>query len=442
MDNSNLSTEGGGPSVTTESDDSGEGEDEPSSHLHSELEQFRTQWQKELNSSRAETFVATADGNSTDGEVASVRQAKQLFLQGVCAEQNGCLYEAVHFYKRAIQLVPDIEFQVSSDASSKSNQNSEDDFDVEQDRSNKPALKAKDAGTVEDDELHDLTARFLKLVLKTNQICFPEYEQKMSHISLLPREIILYIFKWVVSSDLDFRTLEQLSMVCRGFYLCARDPEIWRLACYKVWGVNTGSANKYGSWRNMFVERPRLRYNGAYISKTTYIRHGENSFQDQFYRPWHLVEYYRYLRFFPDGVVLMLTTPDDPNASLSKLRHRHPKHTAVLVGRYRLHCCSVVAMLKRMKLPEPMNHYQRYKCHRQNQIYDPGEQTFHIELEIKSHKKKPNYQLIWTHYAIHNVHRNCTETNVSEFELQQNNFPPFWFSRVKSYTSESESPLQ
>lgn len=38
----------------------------------------------------------------------------------------------------------------------------------------------------------------------------------------LPREILMYIFRWVVSSDLDMRALEQLSLVCRGFYMCAR----------------------------------------------------------------------------------------------------------------------------------------------------------------------------------------------------------------------------
>lgn len=32
----------------------------------------------------------------------------------------------------------------------------------------------------------------------------------------------MYIFRWVVSSDLDLRSLEQLSLVCRGFYICAR----------------------------------------------------------------------------------------------------------------------------------------------------------------------------------------------------------------------------
>ena len=52
-----------------------------------------------------------------------------------------------------------------------------------------------------------------------------------THISALPMEIILYVLRWVVSSDLDLRSLEMCSRVCRGFYLCSRDPEIWRLAC-------------------------------------------------------------------------------------------------------------------------------------------------------------------------------------------------------------------
>lgn len=53
----------------------------------------------------------------------------------------------------------------------------------------------------------------------------------------------------------------------------------------------------YKSWRDMFIERPRIQFNGCYISKTTYIRPGEDSFQDHLYRPWHLVAYYRFLRY-------------------------------------------------------------------------------------------------------------------------------------------------
>lgn len=35
---------------------------------------------------------------------------------------------------------------------------------------------------------------------------------------------------------------------------------------------------------------------GVYISKTTYIRQGEQSL-DGFYRAWHQVDYYRYSHF-------------------------------------------------------------------------------------------------------------------------------------------------
>lgn len=53
------------------------------------------------------------------------------------------------------------------------------------------------------------------------------------HISDLPMEIILYILKWVVSAELDLRSLDLCSYVSKGFYICAKDHEIWRLVCLK-----------------------------------------------------------------------------------------------------------------------------------------------------------------------------------------------------------------
>lgn len=39
-------------------------------------------------------------------------QARILFLKGVQHEQEGKLYEAIQYYRRAVQLVPDIEFRI------------------------------------------------------------------------------------------------------------------------------------------------------------------------------------------------------------------------------------------------------------------------------------------------------------------------------------------
>ena len=38
---------------------------------------------------------------------------------------------------------------------------------------------------------------------------------------------------------------------------------------------------------------------GCYISRASYVRAGEQSL-DGLYKPYHLVAYYRFLRFFPD----------------------------------------------------------------------------------------------------------------------------------------------
>lgn len=43
-----------------------------------------------------------------------------------------------------------------------------------------------------------------------------------------------------------------------------------------------------------------LHSTGVYISKISYVRRGERSL-DGYYKPYHTVVYYRYLRFFPDG---------------------------------------------------------------------------------------------------------------------------------------------
>lgn len=49
----------------------------------------------------------------------SLLQAKALFLKGAEHERAGKLYEAIQFYKRAVQLVPDVEFKLYESTKSK-----------------------------------------------------------------------------------------------------------------------------------------------------------------------------------------------------------------------------------------------------------------------------------------------------------------------------------
>ena len=56
-----------------------------------------------------------------------------------------------------------------------------------------------------------------------------------AHISSLPMEVLIHILKWVVSSELDLKSLENFSQVCRGFYVAARASDIWRRVCIQTW---------------------------------------------------------------------------------------------------------------------------------------------------------------------------------------------------------------
>ncbi|XP_014662848.1 PREDICTED: F-box only protein 9-like [Priapulus caudatus] len=441
--------EGAQEGIDEESEDE-EAESSPaatvSNSLDTRLEQFRLQWQQEL----------TAGGgrrrrkSSTRQEPNEAEQAEELFQQGVDAEKCGNLYEAIGFYRRAIQLVPDIEFRIQESSQNRGNQISETDYESEEDsdtmtESGESDSEDEEAGDndAEQDPSKALVAKFNMLKLEQGDVsktCHPESEQKCVHISALPVEVLVYIFKWVVSSELDMRSLEQLAGVSRGFYVCARDREIWRLACEKVFGVTCGSPTTYGSWRNMYILRPHVRYNGCYISKTTYVRHGEQSL-DNFYRPWHTVNYYRYLRFWPDGTAMMLTTPDDPPATLPKLRTpRDGKTTALMVGHYRMVANAITVVVKKHKERES-NYYSRYRKRHQQQLQAESERTFHMEFQLKNIGMRTHCQLAWQYYSIHTLNKN-SQDSISEFELNGKSYPPFHFSRVKSYTSSSQNPLQ
>jgi len=82
-----------------------------------DLELFRNQWKRELNDKTSKKVDdskqtgITADDNVNDEEDDVHKKARELFMQGVDFEQDGKLYEAVQYYKKAEKLVPNIEYQ-------------------------------------------------------------------------------------------------------------------------------------------------------------------------------------------------------------------------------------------------------------------------------------------------------------------------------------------
>ncbi|KAM8953059.1 F-box only protein 9 [Pelodytes ibericus] len=410
--------------------------------LQEELQMFRARWMSELtpglSSGGGDPLSRKAAarghlGKATDPKVkqdlAKEEKARELFLKAAEQEQNGALYEAIKFYRRAMQLVPDIEFKIN--------------YNLSPDGEGVGKNFMEDVN--DDGKMADLLAYFqqqLTFQEHSLKLCQPEYDVSQTHISVLPMEVLMYIFRWVVSSDLDLRALEQLSVVCKGFYICARDPEIWRRACLKIWGRSSSKLVPYTTWRQMFLERPRVRFDGVYISKTTYIRQGEQSL-DGFYRAWQQVEYYRYMRFFPDGHVMMLTTPEEPQTIVPRLRTKHSRTDAMLLGHYRLsqetdNQTKVFAVIT-SKQEEKPSEYQRYRYFRRPPVQET-DHSFHLGLQICSSGRHKFNRLVWIHHSCHITYKSTGETSVTAFDIDKM-YTPLFFARVKSFTAVSERPL-
>ncbi|XP_074502507.1 F-box only protein 9 isoform X1 [Sebastes fasciatus] len=412
-------------------EDEDECSDDP--NLQLELSVFRAQWMSELKSSSGASGLCSrllrAKGLKRSQDIAQEEKATELFLRAVQEEQNGAVYEAIKFYRMAMQLVPDIEFKINYSRP------------PDADRGGGNFREDNDA----DGDIEDLLAYFeqeLTLESAFPKICTPEFDLTQMHISYLPREILMYIFRWVVSSELDMRALEQLSLVCRGFYICARDPEIWHLACIRVWGRNCTKLVPFKSWREMFLRRPRVRFDGVYISKTSYIRQGEESL-DGFYRAWHHVEYYRYLRFFPDGHVVMITTPEDPLVVVPRLRTKNVRMDSALLGHFRLsqetdNQTKVFAVVCKRK-EEKATEFQRNRFCRRNPPPEV-EHSFHVGLHLSSGGRQSFSKLVWIHHSCHITYKMTEETVITAFDLDSM-YTPFFFARVKSYTAFSDQPL-
>lgn len=218
-----------------------------SENIQSALNEFRVKWQQELKQD-----VPIPSGSSTgpkekarpnqavqlanDKENCSIeQQARVLFLQGTDLERKGKVFEAMRLYRKAVQLVPDIEFKIY-------------DITKQQDPAggNDPAMEQLSESMIEasledteDLENVDLVLRFQTMVAKSGRLfeSASAGDRMMivtsAHFSDLPMEVILYILKWVVSNELDLKSMERFSRVCRGFYLLARDDEIWKRSCVR-----------------------------------------------------------------------------------------------------------------------------------------------------------------------------------------------------------------
>lgn len=163
-------------------------------------------------------------------------------MEAVELERKGKVFEAMRMYRRAVHLDPEIEYKMYDKLKTTTHLVNSDSLQEDEQQ------HSDDNQNIEDLSSVDLVTRFRESIDNGNGLLFNKGPATVSrgvilttqdapssnlHISSLPFEILMHILRWVVSSNLDLRSLEQCAMSCKGFYLCARDPEIWRLACIR-----------------------------------------------------------------------------------------------------------------------------------------------------------------------------------------------------------------
>ncbi|RAL37854.1 hypothetical protein DM860_000548 [Cuscuta australis] len=168
-----------------------------------------------------------------------------------------------------------------------------------------------------------------------NAIHKPSIDTALIH-RCLPDELFFEIF-----SRMNPYTLGKAACVCRKWRYTIRNPIFWRNACLKAWQI-TGVEENYmnlqlkfnGSWRRMWLLRPRLRTDGIYVSRNTYIRAGVAELKIT--NPVHIVCYYRYLRFYPSGRFLYKNSSQKLKDVALLMNFRASRANSVFSGSYTL----------------------------------------------------------------------------------------------------------
>lgn len=364
-----------------------------------------------------------------------------------------------------------------------------------------------DAAPSQPQPVGDLIASFSNLQIEPLAPDVEGAEAPPCPIASLPDEILVHILQDVAVSDVA--NFARLSLVCKRLaYLVSHEHRIWRRICvgdevgfptmHHHWQTditwealdgelveveaednddqdNAESAqtvfisrselqrrqhadkvaltlnlvpSPYATWRTMFRSRPRLRFNGCYISTVNYIRTGVLSTNQATWggAPVHIVTYYRYLRMFRDGTCISLLTTHEPadvvHSLTRELLHLHRDSSAsaylpsammryALRGRWRLSSAlsdfgedddDVAQGSSNTKTEDP-----------EGDLYIETEGVgskyiYRMDLSLRSAGKGArNNKLAWRGFYSYNK----LTDDWGEFLLK--NDKPYFFSRVKSY---------
>lgn len=231
------------------------------------------------------------------------------------------------------------------------------------------AVSATSATTTADDDrplpVAELIASFANLGIPPADPIIENTPPPPCPISKVSSDVLVEILRHIAL--MDPATFGRMALVCKRLaYHFAHEQHIWKSICqnpkfgfadmYYDFGCEiTGEklhtlAPRYtpfprgvpvqiprplSSWSEVFQVFPRIRFTGIYLSTVNYTRPGAGAAHSSvsWNTPIHIVTYYRYLRFYPDGSVVSLLSTTEPTEvvphisrenMLAARAHSHP----------------------------------------------------------------------------------------------------------------------
>lgn len=77
------------------------------------------------------------------------------------------------------------------------------------------------------------------------------------------------------------------------------------------------------TWRNMWLTRPKVRFNGVYIARIAFIKQGQLNIDNL--PSFQRIVFFRYIRFYDDFSVCSINTPIKPREFLKSVDKQHPE---------------------------------------------------------------------------------------------------------------------
>ncbi|KAI5999310.1 hypothetical protein F5J12DRAFT_847495 [Pisolithus orientalis] len=370
--------------------------------------------------SRASLYTSNSESNNSS----TLTRAVGIYRSAVQHEQEGRLDEALKLYSQAFRLEQNVdrtyfwEEQRSQQLAIPSPLAADLGGLLKATFTGKSKVNAAQGTTIIKADTKDkycASGALAKLIANfPAELAFtPEDEREGVALNVIPDELLLNVLR-----SLDTTTIERFAAVCRKARVLSLDSSIWKDFIYMAYkppqipdadSVNAIIKRFNADYRQTYIEQPRLRLDGVYISVCHYVRRGVSDYA--WVNSMHLVTYHRYLRFFADGTVLSLLANEEhtPQNVIPVLKPSL-RMKGFTVGNWQLD--GSIVRISNLHSP----HY-----------YPSSRYNFQMSLALQS---KPLGR--WNRLEVLSYESVNVETGeVAPFVLKHER--PFWFSRVKSY---------